>query len=369
MYQATTGLLHLLSPTDYCDPSAFRLEFKRILRPAWHLVGTKSQLSSSGQFITCQLLGKEIYVRNFDGNLRVFANVCAHRHCMIQSVPEGKSETMQCQYHGWEYGEDGATRKIPCAKDFAPLDRSQLRLPSYRVDSCGELVFVSLVHEGVSLQDFLGEAYEVMSERFSSDMKQNYRKSFEYDANWKVAIENSLEAYHVESVHPETFRSSPGEERTEHHLGSQYTSFTTDMPFAVSNRTDLAYQKAEGWFVKKLGREPKRRYSQHHVFPNLLFSCTDAISLVHSVRPISVNRSESICIQFGLSPKSSKFAQKKLAGLLGKAEAMIINRILKEDVAMYPVIQRGLEVSSHPGMLARSEERIHAFQQYLRKFQ
>jgi len=369
MYQSTTSLPYLLRPSDYFDPAVFQVELERVLTPAWHLVGTKDQLASHGQFITCQLLGKEVYVRNFEGTLRAFVNSCAHRHCLIQSAPAGKSATMQCQYHGWEYGEDGATRKIPCAKDFAPLDRSQLRLPTYRVDTCGQLVFVSLVHEGASLSDFLGEAYDIISERFSDDVKQNYRKAFEYEANWKVAIENSLEAYHVESVHPETFQTGPGEERTDHHLGSHYTSFTTDMPFAADSRLNLAFQKAEGWFVKKLGRDPKRQYSQHHVFPNLLFSCTDAISLVHHVRPITVGKSESICIQFGLSPTNSKFSRRKLAGILGRLEATIVDKILKEDIEMYPKIQRGLAASPHNGMLARSEERIHSFHQYLKRFQ
>ena len=49
--------------------------------------------------------------------------------------------------------------------------------------------------------------------------------------NWKVPIENTLEAYHVPLVHPNTFRENPGSERATHVLES--TAYLVRHGFAV----------------------------------------------------------------------------------------------------------------------------------------
>ncbi len=365
MFQSTTGLPHILSPQAYYAPEIFRSEMESVLKSAWHLVGTLDDLSKPGDFLTIAIAGEEIQVRNFEGNLKAFSNVCAHRHCLLTALPRGNTQQMRCQYHGWEYGQDGFTRKIPCAKDFAPIDRNKLRLAEYRIDSVGQLIFVCLDPKAKSLAEFLGPIARLVAERFGEDWHRFYRGQSDYAANWKVAIENSLEAYHVESIHPNTFRNAPGEERSEHQLSDCHTAFLTDMPFAAHHRVDQWFQKCEAWMVKRLGRTPERRYQQHHVFPNLLFSFTDAISLVHDVQPVSPTNSRSLLFQFGVYPQAGKRWQKLLAKSLGYLETLILKRIMHEDIQLYPMIQRGLRASSNRGVLARSEERIHAFQTYM----
>lgn len=365
MFQAATVLPHLLSPQAYCEATIFRDEITDVLRSAWHLVGTLDQLKRPGDFLATQIIGDEVHVRNFDGNLRALSNVCAHRHCLITDRTSGNSPTMRCQYHGWEYGDDGYTRKIPCAKDFAPIDRSQLRLPEYRVDCAGQLVFVCLEREAPGLYEFLGPIAEKIHQRFGDGWRKFYKGDFEYPANWKIAIENSLEAYHVESIHPQTFRNAPSEERSEHQLGLRHTSFRTDMPFAAHHRWDRFFQRSEAWIVRALGEPSFAKYEQHHVFPNLLFSFTDAISLIHSVLPLAPTQSQSLMFQFGIYPNETSFLKKWLAVGLGKFESIILHRIMQEDIRLYPMIQRGMLASPHQGRLARSEERIHAFHQFM----
>ncbi len=363
MFHSTTGLPHLLPPRAYCDEAWAAKENVGPLYQAWHLVGITSELAKVGDFLTTEILGEPIQVRRFQDGLAALSNVCAHRHCLISSHKNGHSESMKCQYHGWEYGSDGFNRKIPSAKDFAPLSREQIRLPSFQVDTCGELVFVRLSSTGISLQEFLGPVASKMQVGFGPSTCCFLKWEVNYQANWKIAIENSLEAYHVQSVHPNTFRSDPGESRSEHRLDPLHTAFGSDLPFAHS-KLDLTFQKWEGRVVKFLGGSPTRRYWQHHVFPNLLCSYTDAISLVHYVIPISSMSSRSLVYQFGICPDRPGL-KRSLAKLWGRLEAACTKRILKEDVEMYPRIQGGLKASKQLGRLARSEERIHSFQEYL----
>ncbi len=343
---------------------SFSQNVKRWLREAWHFVGTVDQLARPGDFLTLSLLGREIQIRNFDGNLRAYMNVCAHRHCLLTSQPAGNSPTMRCQYHGWEYGPDGRTRKIPCAKDLAPIDRDQLQLDEFTSGPSASSFFVCLVPNGPSLKEFLGPIFGLVQERFGAHWQRSYRGEFFYDANWKVAIENSLEAYHVESIHPETFRSAPENRGPEHCLNERHTSFTTDMPFAAHHRLDRWFHRFEARCVQWFGGALTGKYQQHHVFPNLLFSFTDAISLVHAVTPRSrPSRDRGVSIQYYRGRRST--IRRWIAKGLGRLEAVILRRIMNEDVSLYPQIQQGLASSPHRGTLARSEERIHAFQSFL----
>ena len=365
MFHSSTGLPHLLPPNAYCDDSWAAKECVGPLYRAWHLVGIASELAETGDFLTTEILGVPLQIRRFDDGIAALSNVCAHRHCLISSQKLGRSETMKCQYHGWEYGSDGFNRKIPCAKDFAPIAREQIRLPSYQVDTCGQLVFVRLSPTGMTLQDFLGPVATKMQAGFGPNTKSFFKWEVNYQANWKIAIENSLEAYHVQSVHPKTFRSDPGEKRSEHQLDPFHTAFGSDLPFAHS-KLNLAFQKWEGRVVKMLGGSPTNRYWQHHVFPNLLCSYTDAISLVHCVIPTATMSSRSLVYQFGICPDRPGI-KRTLATVWGHLEAGCTKRILKEDVEMYARIQNGLKASQQIGRLARSEERIHRFQEYLLK--
>ncbi len=363
MYVSSSSLPHLFPPEAYFSPSWWKRE-QILLSSSWHFVGVASELSNHGNFMTRRLLGKEIMLRNFEGELVALSNVCAHRHCLIRSEASGQSASMSCQYHGWEYGPDGKTRRIPGAKDFAPIDKDSLCIPRFHLEKAGQLLFVKLSDGGPSLAEWLGSMGPILESRFGDPYRSFLRIELDFDANWKVAIENSLEAYHVEAVHPKTFRRDPGEARSEHQLGSDYTAFYTDLPFATYSRLDLLFLWLQKWVLSRLGGASTRRYSQHHLFPTLLCSFTDAISLVHGVQPLGPNQARSLIYQFGYCPKEANLIAKALGSLWGRVEGAATRRILQEDFAMYSVIQRGIEASSQRGALSRKEERIHRFQEY-----
>jgi choline monooxygenase len=361
-YLSPTGLPHLLPSHAYRDQAYANAEWAGPLRSAWHVVGTTHEFRSLGDFKSIELLGEPIQIRRFPSGLVALSNVCAHRHCLITSAARGNSPTMRCQYHGWEYGEDGTTRKIPCAKDLAPIDRDSLRLDRYRVKEFGQLVFVCLDSTAPGLDAYLFPLESKLRNGVGDGMQLFLDWSVEYEANWKVAIENSLEAYHVESVHPETFRASPGEARTTHVIEPSHTAFGTQLPF-VPTSLDRVYMQTQRWVLRRLARVQTQAYWQHHLFPNLLCSFTDTICLVHTVLPITPTRSRSMILQF--SPSGTTRLQRLFANLWGKLEAQIAKRIVEEDIQLYPQIQKGLNASRHAGRLARSEERIDQFQRWL----
>jgi phenylpropionate dioxygenase-like ring-hydroxylating dioxygenase large terminal subunit len=365
MYVHSNRLPQLLEPSAYYAPEAYAREVERLFLPGWQLVGTTADLASPGAFLTLELFGRPVQVRNFDGEIVALANVCAHRHAIITSAEHGCSATMHCQYHGWEYGSDGCTRRIPDAKQFAPVEREAFRLPRYRLATAGQLVFVSLADAGPSLEEYLGDYYALCAERFGADCRQSLSWNPSNPVNWKIPIENALEAYHVPNVHPRTFKRDPGEERSEHRLRERDTAFGTQLPFCPHSTVDRWFQACEGRFVRLMGQEPTADYWQHHRFPNLLFSFTDTLSLVQAILPTGPTSSVAIVRQFGRFAAAKGAWRRMLAGGWGRLAAAITRQVLAEDMQLFPAIQRGLQASPHRGVLGRCEERIHAFQAWV----
>ncbi len=365
MFVNSNRLPHLLSPSAYYSAEFHRHECERMLDVGWHAVASTGELALAGDFITLDLWGHPIQIRNFDGQLRALCNVCSHRHCLLTHANRGNSDRMQCQYHGWEYAQDGKTARIPEAKNFAPFDRDALCLPSYRLEVCGQIIFVSLATSGPSLPEYLGDYYELCAERFNDQWVPSLCWNPDYPANWKVPIENSLEAYHVPCIHAQTFRNTPAESVSEHILSERSTSFTTDLPFHPHSRMDALFQRLEGFLIRSLGESCTGKYSQHHVFPNLLFSFTDAISLCHCILPTGPTTCRAVVRQFGRLGRNKSAPQRRLAKFWGGMAAGITRKILLEDLALFADIQRGLQGSPHVGVLGRCEERIHSFQEYL----
>src|SRR5262249_54300149 len=150
-----------------------------------------------GDFATVEICGEPLLVRNCSGELRAFQNVCAHRHSMLTAAPRGHSERMRCQYHGWQYDDDGRPGSVPAAPSFGPINRGETGLRRFRAASCGRLVFVSLAETGTTLRDALGDrTCAVIEQAFSDDFVEVATWSIDHAANWKIPVENALESYH-----------------------------------------------------------------------------------------------------------------------------------------------------------------------------
>ena len=365
MFVNQARLPHLLKPKQYFDPEVFENEKRSAFTGVWHFVGTATELAKSGDFLTTNILGTPVQVRNFNGQIRALSNVCAHRHAIICSLPSGNSPTMRCQYHGWEYQQDGRTGRIPEPKNFVPFDKS-VCLPSFAVEQVGQLVFVNLSSDPKSLRDFFGsDYYAMLADKFGDEWTLTLKWHPSYPVNWKIPIENSLEAYHVPAVHPKTFQEDPGDDRSEHELLSNRTAFKTTLPFAPHSRVQSTLQRFENRIMRWFGQVPTNMYSQHHVFPHTMFSFTDALSLCHSVIPTGPSTSCGVIRQFARLPRSSNPLMRVFARTWGFFGSSIAKKIMTEDLGMFANIQSGLNASQQPGMLGRCEERIHSFQEFL----
>jgi phenylpropionate dioxygenase-like ring-hydroxylating dioxygenase large terminal subunit len=357
-------LPHLLPTRAYFDPGWAEDERRRLLGPAWHLVATEPELARPGDYVTTRILGCAVQVRNFGGELVALSNVCSHRHCLLRSAERGRDSRLACPYHGWEFDAHGRTRTLPDPVNFAPFDREADALPRYRLERCGQLVFVCLDPSAPSLGDQLGPMASEVVQRFGPDWRPTLRDSLAQGANWKVVVENTLESYHVPCVHPWTLREDPGEARGEQQLGLGQTSFAT-RHFAAQSRLDRALHRLERLLLRTLGRSQVGTYRHHHVFPNLLFAFTDTLSLAMCVLPEGPAASRIVVRQFGPGGGVRRGPLSVVCSIWGFALAQVTARVMEEDRRLMPALQGGLEASPHAGCLGWCERRIHAFQAHV----
>jgi phenylpropionate dioxygenase-like ring-hydroxylating dioxygenase large terminal subunit len=355
----TGRLAHVLAPRCYFDPQHHARELEVLFAGGWHCLATRGALARPGQFITAELLGEPVLVRNCDGELRAFQNVCAHRHAQLVREPRGESPRIRCQYHGWEYDADGRSRKVPDARSFIPLRRGGECLRQFRVASCGQLVFVSLAQDGPGLRAALGEPiWAVLEAGFGDDHIEVGAWTFEHAANWKVPVENGVESYHVPVLHPRTFKQLSKASDATHTLAPTFTALEKADPLPA---TPLRWV-SDRWRVA-----PSRIYTHHHVFPNLLVARTDISALVQVVLPTSPTSSRTLAFCFVHRGDAPRLAPRVFGPIVGELLARFTHKVLREDDAVFASVQRGLRSSRHPGVLGAREERVHAFQCYVER--
>jgi phenylpropionate dioxygenase-like ring-hydroxylating dioxygenase large terminal subunit len=358
MFVHQSQLEHLLTPEHYRSELYYQTELKQLFVPGWHCVATRADLPRRGDFLTIDLFGHPLQLRNIDGTIHAFLNVCAHRHCLLTHEARGSDPHFRCQYHGWEYTAEGKTARIPEAACFRPFDRQNARLRKYRSDCCGELVFVSLADDGTSLREYLGPFYTTCCEYFAFPYRQSWKCQFDYAANWKVVVENSLESYHIPCLHAKTFGSPPPEETCQHDLSETYTTFRTPEPPGFIT-------KIQRWIVRRMGITPTSMYLHHHAHPNLIFTSLDVHRMAQVVIPTSPSTCRHLVWLYTIRGPRRGLLARWLGWNMSWVVTKIAKQIVLEDFPIFADVQRGLNASVHRGVIGTREERVYVFQDYV----
>jgi choline monooxygenase len=194
-----------LSARWYTDAAIFALERERIFRHAWQYVGLAEQVAQPGDFFTCSV-GEVpvVIVRDMQGELRAFANVCRHRGSQLVLAECGHRATLQCHYHAWSYNLDGSLRAAPSAKDEPGFDFAAYSLHALPLVVWGPFIFVNPDQRACAFAEYAGELPELVAATGLAlqGIRRRVRRTYDIRANWKVVVDNYLECYHCAVAHP-----------------------------------------------------------------------------------------------------------------------------------------------------------------------
>jgi choline monooxygenase len=192
-----------LHASFYNDPQWLAFEQREVFGRSWQLAAHSGDLADAGDHVACEIAGKPIViVRNSDGTLNAFHNVCRHRAGPL-AICNGKgARVLQCKYHGWTYTLDGQLRSAPEMQGAAHFEPSEIRLTRVRVQEWQGLVFVALSEDAPPFESVFGGIAERIRPIDVAAMRFAKRDSYRIACNWKVYVDNFLEGYHLPFVHP-----------------------------------------------------------------------------------------------------------------------------------------------------------------------
>ena len=207
----------MLPVAAYTDPDVLDAELDRLFGRDWLCAGRATDLAAAGDHVTVDIpvrggadaARSVIVLRDDRGEIRAFDNVCVHRGARLLDGC-GRVARITCPYHAWVYRLDGSLVGGPYLHDTTeadgrPFDPAAHALGAVRVEEWEGFVFVNLDPDAAPLAPRLAGLGEVVR-RFDMASYETVRDEVDvWSTNWKLLVENFMDAYHVFQVHRNSF--------------------------------------------------------------------------------------------------------------------------------------------------------------------
>ena len=279
----------------YIDPSFYRAELERFFFRMWVYVGRQEDIPSIGDFFVRDIAGESvIVVRQEQGRLRAYYNVCRHRGTRLTEVPSGRfAATIQCPYHAWTYNLDGRLLAAPQMDRAVGFCREDYSLQHAALEVWGGSIFLNLHEQPRPLMDQVA----TLDDRFGlwrmNDLRVGKRVIYDVAANWKLIIHNYSECLHCPGVHPALQKLS-------HYLSSENEPAEPGvLGGRMRLRDGIGTLSLDGRLRRAclpgLGEEECRFVYFYAMLPNLLLSLHPDYVMTHALWPLGVDRTRIVC--------------------------------------------------------------------------
>jgi len=202
-FSAEASESYTLPARYYMDERIYQMELESIFYRQWYYAGHNSQIAKSGDYLTTTIGDQSIVVlRDKEGELRAFYNVCQHRgHELVQGT--GHARHIVCPYHAWSYELSGELRFARNSENVANFNKCDFALKQVQVELFCGMVFVNLDPAAAPLSEQAVELEKEIREYCPSvdSLQFAARDDYQVSCNWKVMIDNFLECYHCAPAH------------------------------------------------------------------------------------------------------------------------------------------------------------------------
>jgi choline monooxygenase len=332
----------------YVDARVAELEAEAVFGETWQMVGRAEQVNEPGQYVRAQVAGEPlVLVRDNDGLLRGFYNVCRHHAAAVVTEPCGQASLLRCPYHGWHYGLDGSLKGMPEFDGVKNFERQENGLIPVRTETWEQFVFVNLDPQAPPLREFLGGLVARVAPLEISRLHHFERRAYDIQCNWKVFVDNYLDGgYHVPHLHPGLSRVLDYK---------QYTIENVDRYCLQSSPMVASGEDAATGATRKGDRA---RYFWQ--YPNLMINCYAGYMDTNLVVPLEVDHCRVVFDFYFDDVSSSRREYNQQSVAVGA-------RVQDEDLGVCEAVQRGLKSRAYgAGRLSvRREAGEHLFHRLL----
>jgi phenylpropionate dioxygenase-like ring-hydroxylating dioxygenase large terminal subunit len=355
---------HALPAWVYNHSELTRLEIERILMPSWQIVCHVNSIPKTGDYETFDLGPESVLVlRDREGSVRAFHNVCRHRGARLLDGSGTCPATITCPYHGWSYRHDGGLIGVPVRESFPGLDRAEHSLRPVRVDTAFGFVFVCLAGDPPPVAKVWGKLGEELAPYRCEEMVPLAPISSElWNVDWKIAMDNYLESYHVPIGHPGLYRMFTPDYDDQLRVPGVARGLSWMREQPSSRWSERLYQKLIGRAATDLPEELRGCWRFYSALPNLGIDVFPDQMDFFQVLPAGPGKCIVRGTTFGLPGANAEM--RAVRYLSGRINTQVNN----EDKWLCQRVQRGLASGSYrPGPLSNLEGCMLEFHNLLRE--
>jgi len=332
---------HALHAAFYRDAHWLAVEQDAVFARSWQLAAHSGDLQHSGDHVVGSIAGKPvIIVRQPDGGLSGFYNVCRHRAGPLAVCNGRQARTLHCKYHGWTYTLDGQLRAATEMQGARQFDIAQIRLPRIAVREWQGLVFAALSGAAPPFDDVVGGIRERIAPIDLSAMRFARRDTYRIACNWKVYVDNFLEGYHLPFVHP-------GLNKVLDYRAYDTELFTWySLQHSPLRNNDGIYGDGDAFY--------------YFVYPNIMLNITPGRLQTNRILP---DGHDHCLVEFDYYYTDDPDVQARIA-----AEQAFSDEIQAEDISICEHVQQGLASGSYAAgrLNPKRESGVWHFQNLLR---
>jgi phenylpropionate dioxygenase-like ring-hydroxylating dioxygenase large terminal subunit len=204
----------------YTSEEVLAAERSAVFGDAWVCVGRTADLSHAGDYLTAELPAGPgaarsgdghrpiIVVRDDAGQLVAHDNVCIHRGSRLLDGC-GHVGRITCPYHAWTFRLDGTLVGAPYmsepGSEARALRPEEHRLSSLRLEVWEGFIFATHDAAAAPLASRLTGLQQIVGRYCIADYVPVHQQVDVWETNWKLLVENFMDAYHVFKVHKATF--------------------------------------------------------------------------------------------------------------------------------------------------------------------
>jgi phenylpropionate dioxygenase-like ring-hydroxylating dioxygenase large terminal subunit len=326
----------------------------RLVEGYWHLAGHRSELSQPKDFLRFSWAAGEFVVYNDQGSIIAFDNVCPHRGTRF-FIDDAGNAPARCPYHGWTYRGGGL--RIPARQQVENRDDPP-RLNVLQTAFCGDFLFVSPKPEH-SLEHQLGGLFQRVADISADIAGRSDLNAYDFECDWRVAVENALEADHVDLVHPDTLANLK--------LGPGRFEYAGVNSVWLTEVTDARTVKG----LEAVGRyfdvpHAHRGYANLFLFPFAMLSSTFGYSYSLQLFPPSQTPGRTHFSSRLLRGRTQVAADHAVVAGLFDSTARLNRQIFEEDHRICRRISPAYDIEAMDRLFGASEERLQHFQATLR---
>ncbi len=277
----------------YHSNALFELEREDVFRTHWQIACHVSDVPEPGNFLAFDAFGERaLIVRDNDGEVRAFHNVCRHRGSRVVADDKGKcGNAIVCPFHGWVYNLDGTLRGPARPKTFPNLDKNKFGLAAVEMETWHGFVFIRFRPGPQPSVKKLMAPFEAEMQPYKAEEMVPTDGIWQQESpvNWKSVRDVDNEGYHVAMAHPA--------------LQDLYGPTYYDEPFVDGVcRSHATYDGREGrrWSVRHylriapdadfLPKDQQKAWTFYTIFPNNVVAMTPEATQFYQEFPLAPNR-------------------------------------------------------------------------------